>query len=127
MRFKYRLASVFVLASIVGSARSARAVEQIVELRLQRVKCLCGVVMYPSGQPLENARVEELDQHWNRPPRRSTETDSAGRFKLASVKGQRVYYLQISVREPGVNLLRVPVQIKSFRGAKLLRLRVQLA
>ena len=121
------LAPAFVLLSIISLAGRVHAAEEIVELRLQRAKCLCGIVTYITGDPVPRAQVEEFGQDWKGTQLRSTETDSQGRFNLTPVKDTKVYYLQISLRKPGVNPLRVPVQISRFRGTKLLRLQLHLA
>jgi len=103
------------------------AVEQIVEFRLQTVKALKGVVIYPNGDPVKGARVAELTPDW-KTELRVTSTDSEGRFSLAPVKGRKVYYLQITVPGvAGVNPLRVPAKINRLWGKGLLRLRLQLA
>ena len=127
MRPTRSLALVLVISSIISLAGRAQAAEEIVELRLQHAKCLCGIVTYANGSPASGARIEELGPDWTGAPLRSTESNSEGRFTLPPVKGRKVYYLQISMREPGVNPLRVPVQIGRFRGTKLLRLRLELA
>jgi hypothetical protein len=121
------LLAIFLLLSIISLAGRVHAAEEIVELRLQRAKCLCGIVTYVNGDPVPDAQVEELGQDWKGSQLRSTKTDSEGRFTLASIKGRKIYYLQISSRQPGVNPLRVPVQISRFRGTKLLRLQLRLA
>ena len=120
------LAPVIVLLSIMSLPGRLLAVEEIVELQLQRAKSLSGVVVYPNGDPVEGAKVEELSPNWKE-TLRSTETDSMGRFTLTPVKGRKIYYLQISARGPGVNPLRVPVAISRLRGTKLLRLQLHLA
>jgi hypothetical protein len=107
--------------------QDVQAVEEVVVLRLQKAQCLCGIVTYGNGDPVPGAQVEELGQDWQGAQLRSTETDSGGCFTLTPVKGRNIYYLQISLRKPGVNPLRVPVQISRFRGTRLLRLKLHLA
>ena len=117
----------FVLLSIILLAGQVQAAEEIAVLRLQRAKCLCGIVTYVSGDPVPGAQVEEFSKDWKGTLLRSTETDSEGRFTLPPVKDRKVYYFQISLRKPGVNPLRVSVQLSRFRGTRLLRLRLHLA
>jgi hypothetical protein len=102
-----------------------QANEEIAVLGLQHAKCLCGVVTV-NGVPVQYAKVEEFGPDW-KGTLRSTDTDSEGRFTLAPVKGQLVYYLQVSTRGTGVNPLRVPVEIGRFRGVKFLHLQLHLA
>jgi hypothetical protein len=111
--------------SVLALQVRSHAVEQIVQLQLVRAKCLCGVVIL-HGYPVSNARVEELGEGW-KGALRSTDTDSEGYFELKPVKGRKTYYLQISARTSGVNPLQVPVKISRFRGAKRLRLELNLA
>ena len=115
-----------VLSSVAALGRNAQAVEQIVELRLQRARCLCGVVVYPNGDPVAGAKIEELGEGW-KGSLRSIRADAKGSFVLGPVGGRKVYYLQITAPVPGVNPLRVPVQIVQFRGTNSLRLRLNLA
>lgn len=117
---------VLLLHATVLAPKPALAVEQIVELQLQRVRALRGVIVYPNGDPVRGAQVKELSPGWKE-TLRSTETDEAGRFTLTPVSGRKIYYLQISTRVPGVNLLRVPVTLSRLRGAKTLRLQLLLA
>jgi hypothetical protein len=118
-------AFVFVLLSTLALSVPAQAAEEIVELHLQRAKCLCGIVTI-SGEPVSNAKVEELGEGW-KGTLRSTDTDSEGHFRFTLVKGRKIYFLRISARAPGVNPLQVPVKISRVRGAKLLRLQLHLA
>ena len=127
MRPNHWLLAILVLLSILSLAARVQAAEETVELRLQRAKCLCGIVTFVTGDPVPDAQVEELGQDWKGPQLRSTRTDSEGRFTFAPIKGRKIYYLQISSRQPGVNPLRVPIQISRFRGTKLLRLQLHLA
>jgi|SRR6185503_9258753 hypothetical protein len=118
--------AIFLLASL--SFHTVHAVEEIVELRLQKVKALEGVVMYSNGDAIAGARVAELTFDW-KTELRSTSTDSAGHFRLPPVKGRKVYYLQITLPgASGVNPLRVSLTINRFwgKGAPL-RLHLQLA
>lgn len=121
-----RWLALFLLLSFVALQGHIQAAEEIVELQLQHSKCLCGIVTYANGDPARNAKVEEFGPDWKE-ALRSTTTDSDGHFTLAPVKGKHVYYLQVSAGAPGVNPLRVPVQLSRFRGTKLLRLRLHLA
>jgi hypothetical protein len=100
--------------------------EEIVELRLQKVKALTGLVTYPNGDPVKEARVVEFSADWKN-ELRATVTDSQGRFTFTPVKGREIYYLQISASETGVNPLRVPLQISRFWGKKSLELRLNMA
>lgn len=125
MRSNRWLAPVMLLSFFTLQGR-IQAAEEIIELQLQHSKCLCGIVTYANGDLAQNARVEEFGPDWKE-ALRSTNTGSDGQFALAPVKGRHVYYLQVSARAPGVNPLRVPVQIGRFRGTKLLRLRLHLA
>ena len=127
MRSIPSLAPALAIFSIISLAGRARAAEEIVELRLQHAACICGIVTFVNGDVAVGAKIEELGPDWTGAPLRSTESNSEGRFTLPPVKGRRVYYLQISIRGPGVNPLRVPVQINRFRGTKLLRLQLHMA
>ncbi|HLV86870.1 MAG TPA: carboxypeptidase-like regulatory domain-containing protein [Candidatus Sulfotelmatobacter sp.] len=103
------------------------AVEEVVELRLQAVKALKGVVLYPNGEAVSGAKVAELTSDW-KTELRATSTDSQGHFILASVKGRKVYYLQVTVPgAAGVNPLRMPLKVSRVWGKGLLRLRLELA
>ena len=105
----------------------AHAAEEIVEMRLQTVKALRGVVLYPNGDPVKGAKVAELTPDWKK-ELRVTNTDSDGRFNLTPVEGRKVYYLQVTVPGAvGVNPLRVPAKINRVWGKGLLRLRLELA
>ena len=115
------------LLCIIFSRPHVHAVEEIVELRLQTVKALKGVVVYSNGEPVKGAKVAELTSDW-KAELRVTSTDSEGRFSLAPVKGRKVYYLEITVPgAAGVNPLRVPAKINRLWGKGLLRLRLELA
>jgi len=127
MRLNYWFSLVLILVSIFFPTERAHAVEQIVQLTLQRAECLCGIVTYINGDTVPDALVEEFAEEWKGNPLRSAMTDSEGRFTLTPVKGRKIYYLQISLRRPGVNPLRVPVQINRIHGTKLLRLQLHLA
>jgi|SRR5579862_1116654 len=116
----------FLLLSFLSLTVSAGANEEIVELPLQRAQCICGVVLYPNGDPVEGAKVEELGSDW-KSSLRSVNSDSEGHFVLTPIKGRDVYYIQITAPTTGVNPLRVPIQISRFRGTKLLRLQLHLA
>lgn len=122
------LFTVLVFLFVLSSGISAKGVEEIIELRLQRAKCLCGVVLYPGDDPVSGAKIEEFGKDW-KGSLRSTFADSKGSFTLEPVKGRKVYYLQITApaSQPGVNPLRVPVQVVHFRGTKRLRLVLHLA
>lgn len=113
---------------VLSSVWSAQGVEEIVELRLQRVKCLCGVVLYPNDDPVSGAKIEELGKDW-KGSLRSTFADSKGAFTLEPVKGRKVYYLQITAPASahGIKPLRVPIQVVHFRGTRLMRLFLHLA
>ena len=116
----------FVLLFFLSLTVCATANEETVQLPLQRAKCICGVVLYPNGDPVQGAKVEELGSDW-KGLLRSVSTDAEGHFVLTPSKGKNVYYLQISAQTTGVNPLRVPVHISRFRGTKLLRLHLHLA
>ena len=103
------------------------AAEEIVELRLQTVKALRGIVVYPNGDIVKGAKVAELTSDW-KTELRETRTDEEGRFNLATVKGRKVYYLQVTLPEAaGVNPLRVPAKISRLWGKGSLRLQLHLA
>lgn len=127
MRRKSWAAQTCIVAAFVLSfVSSVHGAEEIVELRLQKVKALSGLVVYPNGDPAVAAHVVEYDSDWKGELRR-TQTDSTGHFTLAPVKGRKVYYLQITARQSGVNPLRVPLQISRLRGKSSLHLRLSLA
>ncbi len=126
MRRNLTPCTALVLSFLVLTGVATQAAEEIVELRLQRAKCLCGVVLYPNNDPVSGAKVEELGEGW-KGSLRSTYADSKGSFVLEPVKGRKIYYLQITAPATGVNPLRVPVHIVHFRGTKLLRLVLHLA
>jgi hypothetical protein len=116
-----------ILAAFVLSFSSTlQAVEEMVELSLQKSKALSGIVVYPNGDPVIGAHVVEYSPDWKSELRR-TETDLEGHFTLAPVKGRKIYYLQITARERGVNTLRAPVQISRLRGRGSLHLCLKLA
>jgi hypothetical protein len=118
---------VALLLSIACFRPHVYAAEQIVELRLQTVKALRGIVVYPNGDVVKGAKVAELTSDW-KTELRETRTDEEGHFSLAPVKGRKVYYLQVTVPEAaGVNPLRVPAKINRWRGKRSLRLRLHLA
>ena len=103
------------------------AAEEIVELRLQTVRALKGIVVYPNGEIVKGAKVAELTSDW-KTELRETRTDEDGRFNLAPIKGHKVYYLQITVPgAAGVNPLRVPAKISRLWGKGSLRLQLRLA
>lgn len=115
------------LACLASLHPYVHANEEIVEMRLQSVKALRGVVLDPNGDPVKGAKVAELTPDWRR-ELRATNTDSDGRFALTSVKGRKVYYLQISAPDvEGVNPLRVPAKINRLWSRGLLRLQLKLA
>ena len=128
MRRNSILFTALVFLFVLSSGMAAQGVEEIVELRLQRAKCLCGVVLYPDDAPVSGAKIEELGKDW-KGSLRSTFADSRGSFTLEPVKGRKVYYLQITAPASahGINPLRVPVQVVHFRGTKLMRLVLRLA
>ena len=120
------LFTALVLVLVLSSGVAVESVEQIVELRLQRAKCLCGVVLYPNDDPVSGAKIEELGKDW-KGSLRSTYADSKGSFALEPVKGRKIYYLLVTAPASGINPLRVPVKVVYFRGTKLLRLVLHLA
>lgn len=118
---------VALLLSLMSFRPRVYGAEQIVELSLQTVKALKGIVVYPNGDIVKGAKVVELTSDW-KTELRETHTDEEGRFSLTPVKGRTVYYLQITVPEvAGVNPLRVPAKINRLWGKGSLRLRLQLA
>lgn len=86
-------------------------------MRVQRAKCLCGVVVYSNGDPVGGAKIEELGERW-KGSLRSIHADSKASFVLEPVKGRKIYYLQIIAPTPGINRLRAPVKIVRFKGTK---------
>jgi hypothetical protein len=115
------------LLCVISFRPHVHAAEEIVELRLQTVKALKGVVVYPNGELVKGAKVAELTSDW-KTELRVTSTDSEGRFSLAPVNGRKVYYLEITVPgAAGVNPLRAPAKINWLWGKGLLRLRLHLA
>ena len=130
MRSHPKLLGMFILALLfVFLGSNLLANEETVEMRLQRVKSLGGVVVLPNGDPVVGAQVVEYSSDWHTELRR-TETDSQGHFALTPVKGRKLYYLQITARDAhnvGINPLRVPLQISRFRGKDQLVLRLKLA
>jgi hypothetical protein len=118
---------VALLLSIICFHPRAVAAEQTVELRLQTVRALKGIVVYDNGDIVKGAKVAELTSDW-KTELRETHTDEEGRFSLTPVKGHTVYYLQITVSDvAGVNPLRVPVKLNRWWGKGSLRLHLQLA
>jgi len=118
---------VALLLSIICFRPHVYAAEETVQLRLQAVKALRGIVVYPNGDIVKGAKVAELTSDW-KTELRETRTDEEGRFSLAPVKGHKVYYLQVTVPEvPGVNPLRVPAKINRLWGKGSLRLQLHLA
>jgi hypothetical protein len=111
---------------ILFVAQCASANETTVELPLQKVIAIRGVVVYPNGEPVVGAQVAEVSSDWTTELRR-TETDSTGHFNLTPIKGRKTYYLRITAKKPGVNSLLVPVQISRWHGKDSLRLQVSLA
>src|SRR5215469_1708362 len=89
---------VALLLSIICFQPQVRAAEETVELPLQTVKALRGIVLYPNGDLVKGAKVAELSPDWQT-ELRETRADAKGRFSLAPVKGRKVYYLQITVPE----------------------------
>src|SRR5882724_5721112 len=64
MRRNLTPCTALVLSFLVLTGVATRAAEEIVELRLQCAKCLCGVVLYPNNDPVSGAKVEELGEGW---------------------------------------------------------------
>ena len=54
------LASIFVILSIVSFAGRVHANEDIIQLPLQRAKCLCGIVTYENGDPARGAKPQGM-------------------------------------------------------------------
>ncbi len=94
----------------------------IIQLELKKVNSLSGEVVDPSGAPMPSALVEEMDSTWKR-TLRSTKTDESGKFILAETKGQKIYYLQFTVKD--FQLLRAPVRV-SHRLGKPLKITMQV-
>lgn len=126
MRLISLMRPVFVCLCFAFLTVTAQGAEQIVELRLQHTKCLCGIVTYPNGDPVRDAKIEELGADW-KGSLRSVRSDSQGHFALSTVKGRKTYYLEITAPTTGVNPLRVPVQVRHFWRSKSLRLTLRLA
>jgi hypothetical protein len=59
--------------------------------------------------PIPKALVQELSPDWKTVLRTSS-TDAKGRFSLASARGRKIYFLQISA--PGFDPLRVRIQVE---------------
>jgi hypothetical protein len=98
-------------------------VEIVVIENVQFAKSLSVTVTDSGDFLLPGAKVEEMSPDWKQ-VLRSTQTDDAGKFTLASVHGRKIYYLQIS--HDGFNPLRVRVAISTKRG-KDLRLQLEVA
>lgn len=79
-------------------ATCASAVREFVILEeplpAQRVE---GVVLDPAGEPIPNMKVSDCTPEWTA-ARRSTTTDSKGRFRLSQQHGKSIYYLRVDHR-----------------------------
>ena len=127
MNKKSLLWCIGLLLCVTSFRPRAHGAEEIVELRLQMVKALRGVVLFPNGDIVTGAKITEFTPDW-KTELRVTITDSEGRFSLAPVKGRKVYYLQVTVPHGvGVNPLRVPAKINRWWGKPSLRLQLELA
>jgi len=97
---------------------------QTIELGdVQSAKSLSAVVQYPNGDPIPNALLEEVSPDWKTVLRTST-TDTDGKFSLVTVKGRKIYFLQISAY--GFDTLRVRVRVDPKRGTDL-KLKLEIA
>lgn len=119
---RFRLIAIFAVLLV----QNVHGAEEVLELPLQKVKSLTAVVTYPNGDPVKRARVVELGSDW-KTEIRATVTDSEGRFTLEPIKGRKVYYVQVSAPEAGVNTLRVPLTISHWWGKAQLKLRLEFA
>jgi hypothetical protein len=97
---------------------------QIVELAgVQLAKSLSATIQDPTGSPMPKALVQEFSPDWKTVLRTSA-TGTDGKFSLPTVKGQKIYCLQISA--PGFDPLRVRVQVDPKHGTRL-KLKLEIA
>ena len=90
---------------------------QLIEIAgVQLAKSLGATVQDPTGAPTPNALVQEFSADW-KTILRSTSTDSDGSFSFTSVRGRKIYFIQISA--PGFDPLRFRLQVDAKRGASL--------
>ncbi len=111
------------LLSLVGSflflvpaCVRAQGVSVIEYQNVQLARSLAAVVHDPADFPMPGVLVEEFTSDWKE-SLRSTNTDAAGGFTFAPVKGRAVYYLQLTMK--GFNPLRVRVKVDPKRGKDL--------
>jgi hypothetical protein len=88
----------------------------VIQRELQKVNSLSGEVVDPSGAPMASAFVEEMDSTWKN-TLRSMKTDENGKFVFSETKGQKIYYLQFTVKD--FQLMRVPVRVSHRLGRPL--------
>ena len=101
MRQIIAVATVWVL--LVISAKAVRELVQINEPQpSQRVE---GIVLDPSGAPIEGLTVTDRSENWGA-VLRSTNTDKSGHFRFAAHPNKTLYYLRFE------HALFNPLQLK---------------
>jgi hypothetical protein len=99
--------------------------EEVVEIgNVQVAKALSGTVADPTDAPIPGVQVIEVTSDW-KTTIRNTVTDNDGRWSLAPVAHQKLYYIRL-VKGAGFNELRFRVRIDSRKG-KALRMKLPLA
>jgi hypothetical protein len=96
---------------------SAFAGVETVEIgKIQIARTLTGTVVDPSDSALPGVQVLEVSSDWQT-VLRTTTTDSSGKWLLAPVPKQQVYYLRFVAY--GFNPLQVRVELNRRKGRDL--------
>jgi hypothetical protein len=107
--------ALFVLSMAICS--SAFAQYQTVEIgKIQIAKTLTGTVVDPVNSAMPGVQVLEVSSDW-KTVLRTTTTDSNGKWTLAPMPGQQVYYLRFVAN--GFNPLQVRVELNHRKGRDL--------
>jgi hypothetical protein len=105
----------FVLSMTLFSSAFA-GVETVEIGKIQIARTLTGTVVDPSDSALPGVQVLEVSSDW-KTVLRATTTDSSGKWLLAPVPKQQVYYLRFIAY--GFNPLQVRVELNHRKGRDL--------
>ena len=108
--FALFVVSVAIFSSAFGG------VETVEIGKIQIAKTLTGTVVDPADSALPGVKVLEVSSDW-KTVLRTTVTDRDGKWFLAPVPRQKVYYLRFSA--DGFNTLEVRVKLSRWKGGNL--------
>jgi hypothetical protein len=108
-------ALLFILSMAVFSTAFA-GVETVEIVKIQTTKLLSGTIVDPTDSAMPGVQVIEMSSDW-KTVLRTTKTDSNGKWFLAPVEKQQIYYLRFLT--DGFNPLQVRIKLVHRNGTAL--------